>query len=114
VDIDWLDDALPALARLRERPTRFDVIMLTAVWMHLDADERAQAMGAVDALLAGHGLVFLSLRHGRCPPAGACSTYRPPRPSHWRSHMACAAHCSQRSGLMDRTDVHWTNLVLQR
>lgn len=115
VDIDWLDDALPALARLRERPTRFDVIMLTAVWMHLDADERAQAMGAVDALLAGHGLVFLSLRHGPVPAGrrmfdvSAAETIALAEPYGLRS-----AHCSQRSGLMDRTDVHWTNLVLQR
>ncbi|ABF08659.1 class I SAM-dependent methyltransferase [Cupriavidus metallidurans] len=115
VDIDWLDDTLPALARLRERPTRFDVIMLTAVWMHLDADERAQAIGAVDALLADHGLVFLSLRHGPVPAGrrmfdvSAAETIALAEPYGLRS-----AHCSQRSGLMDRTDVHWTNLVLQR
>ncbi|WZB76441.1 methyltransferase domain-containing protein [Achromobacter insuavis] len=34
----------------RPAGTRFDVIMLTAVWMHLDADERARGMAALAAL----------------------------------------------------------------
>ncbi|MBV8158868.1 MAG: class I SAM-dependent methyltransferase [Dyella sp.] len=115
VSIDWLDDSLPALAKLREQSARFDVIMLTAVWMHLDAEERTQAMAAVDTLLADHGLVFLSLRHGPVPAGrrmfdvSAEETIALAAPFGLRS-----AHCSQRSGLMDRTDVHWTNLVLQR
>ncbi|WP_026035992.1 class I SAM-dependent methyltransferase [Cupriavidus sp. BIS7] len=115
VPIEWLDDSLPALAKLREQSVRFDAIMLTAVWMHLDAEERAQAMAAVDALLADHGLVFLSLRHGPVPAGrrmfdvSAEETIALAAPFGMR-----AAHCSQRSGLMDRTDVHWTNLVLQR
>src|ERR1700724_698229 len=33
--IEWLDDSLPELALLRARNERFDVVMLTAVWMHL-------------------------------------------------------------------------------
>jgi hypothetical protein len=32
-----LDDSLPYLARLVQRDERFDVVMLTAVWMHLNA-----------------------------------------------------------------------------
>src|SRR5450755_4779746 len=35
-DIDWLDDSLPSLAVLRARGAKFDLVMLTAVWMHLD------------------------------------------------------------------------------
>src|SRR5207302_10251745 len=34
--IEWLDDSLPDLARLRARDERFDVVMLTAVGMQLD------------------------------------------------------------------------------
>ena len=32
----WSDDALPGLDGLRARGERYDLIMLTAVWMHLD------------------------------------------------------------------------------
>src|SRR5207249_719350 len=45
--IAWLDDSLPLLSRLQPHGAAFDLIMLTAVWMHLDAKERALAMPVV-------------------------------------------------------------------
>ena len=38
--IEWLDDSLPDLAVIRARGEEFDVVMLTAVWMHLDSLQR--------------------------------------------------------------------------
>ena len=63
-DIEWLDDALPDLSKVRGR---FDLILASAVWMHLDADERKQAMVRVAGLLRTGGLLLLSLRHGTVP-----------------------------------------------
>ena len=65
--IEWLDDSLPALAAVRALGRRFDAIMMTAVWMHLDEAERTQAMPIVAALLAPGGALVLSLRHGPVP-----------------------------------------------
>ncbi|WP_459694164.1 methyltransferase domain-containing protein, partial [Achromobacter xylosoxidans] len=65
-NLEWVDDALPELAGLQGR--EFDVIMLTAVWMHLDAHERARGMAALAALLAPGGQILMSLRHGPVPP----------------------------------------------
>jgi SAM-dependent methyltransferase len=65
--ITWIDDALPELAKVHERGERFDLIMLTAVWMHLDAAQRQRAMGRVAGLLRPSGLMALSLRHGPVP-----------------------------------------------
>ena len=42
--IEWVDDGLPNLSHLRTRKEVFDVIMMTGVWMHLDRDDRRQAM----------------------------------------------------------------------
>jgi hypothetical protein len=42
--IEWVDDSLPDLATVRARGEEFEVVMLTAVWMHLDALQRRQAM----------------------------------------------------------------------
>ena len=42
--IEWLDDSLPDLALLLARGEKFDVVMLTAVWMHLDAEQRRRAI----------------------------------------------------------------------
>jgi len=63
--ITWIDDHLPALASLGGR--RFDLVLLTAVWMHLDTAERAPAMRRLAALLAPGGTALLVLRHGPIP-----------------------------------------------
>ena len=65
--IEWLDDSLPELARVRDRNERFDLVMMTAVWMHLDEPERTRAMECVAGLVAPGGLMTLSLRHGPVP-----------------------------------------------
>jgi SAM-dependent methyltransferase len=65
--IEWLDDSLPDLHSLSARGDTFDVVMLTAVWMHLDAAERTRAMPVVAALLRSGGLMALTQRHGPVP-----------------------------------------------
>jgi SAM-dependent methyltransferase len=66
--IEWIDDSLPALARLMRRGGRFDVVMLTAVWIHLDPPQRQEAMPRVASLLRPGGVLLLTLRHGPAPP----------------------------------------------
>jgi 2-polyprenyl-3-methyl-5-hydroxy-6-metoxy-1,4-benzoquinol methylase len=66
--IEWLDDSLPDLASLRARGEQFDVVMLTAVWMHLDEQQRRRAIGNVAALVGGGGVMIMTLRHGPVPP----------------------------------------------
>jgi len=83
--ITWLDDALPDLAVLHERRERFDFILISGVWFHLDAAERKQAMSRVSSLLNRAALLALSLRHGRSRRAGVCSTSRLTRPLRWRA-----------------------------
>lgn len=65
--IGWLEDALPNLDAVMGLGQRFDVIMLSAVWMHLDEAERGIAMPKVASLLAPGGVMVLSLRHGPVP-----------------------------------------------
>jgi SAM-dependent methyltransferase len=65
--IEWLDDSLPDLALLRARGVPFDLVMLTAVWMHLDAAQRRRAMPNIAALARPGGTVIMKLRHGPVP-----------------------------------------------
>ena len=65
--IEWLDDSLPDLALLLSRGESFDVVMLTAVWMHLDAAQRQRAMPKVASLLKPGGVMSISLRYGPVP-----------------------------------------------
>jgi SAM-dependent methyltransferase len=65
--IEWLDDSLPELALLRARVAAFDVVMLTAVWMHLDERQRQLAMPHVASLVRPGGVMIMSLRYGPVP-----------------------------------------------
>jgi SAM-dependent methyltransferase len=65
--IEWIDDSLPDLPVLSSRGQTFDVVTLTAVWMHLDAAERMRAMPVVAALVRSGGLMVLTQRHGPVP-----------------------------------------------
>lgn len=49
--IEWIDDGLPGLDVLRSRQRTFDLVMLTAVWMHLDEGQRQRAMPNVSSLV---------------------------------------------------------------
>ena len=66
-NIDWLDDGLPELAVLRGQGDRFDVVMMTAVWMHLDEAERRRGMPNVASLLRQGGVLAMTLRYGPVP-----------------------------------------------
>lgn len=62
--ITWLDDSLPELKKLRALDQRFDLILMSAVWMHLPASQHQRAMRIVSELLAPGGLLVISLRQG--------------------------------------------------
>ncbi|WP_316190417.1 class I SAM-dependent methyltransferase [Bradyrhizobium sp. SZCCHNS2096] len=66
--ITWIDDSLPELAALRSRAQAFDLVMLTAVFMHLDAEQRARAMPNIASQIAPGGRLIIRLRHGPVPP----------------------------------------------
>ena len=69
--IEWINDCLPDLAAIRSRGQQFDLVMITAVWMHLDEQERRRAMPHVASLLRRGGVLTMSLRHGPAPAGRA-------------------------------------------
>ena len=66
--ITWVDDCLPDLSSVVNKHQSFDMILLTAVWMHLTKDEREKGMPVLGSLTKPGGLLFLTLRHGPVPP----------------------------------------------
>lgn len=66
-NIEWVDDSLPGLARLLNRQATFDVVMLNAVWMHLDEEQRELSMGNISRLIHAGSTLFITLRHGPVP-----------------------------------------------
>jgi SAM-dependent methyltransferase len=65
--IEWLDDSLPQLALVRSKGEPFDLILLSAVWMHFDPEQRRQAMATLAALLRTDGTLIMRIRHGPVP-----------------------------------------------
>jgi len=111
--VEWVDDALPALS-LHQCPGRFDAVFATAVWMHLDAEERGLAMARIAALLMPDGQFFVNLRHGPVPDGrhmfdvSAAETVEL-----GVAHGLQTLLSSERSDLHGRDGVRWSSLVLQ-
>lgn len=65
--ISWLDDSLPELAVVRKLKRNFDLVMISAVWMHLDENARQRAMLHISSIMAPGARLFMTLRHGPVP-----------------------------------------------
>ena len=58
-----------AYADTRASGETFDLIVLSAVWMHVKPDERQQALATLASLLKPGGRIYLTLRIGPSEPA---------------------------------------------
>ncbi|RQO79571.1 bifunctional 2-polyprenyl-6-hydroxyphenol methylase/3-demethylubiquinol 3-O-methyltransferase UbiG [Acidovorax sp. FJL06] len=112
--IEWVDDHLPALAVLRAGGRRFDLVLLTAVWMHLDDAERAAAMPAVAELLAPGALLVISLRHGPVPAGRRMFDVSAEETMALGArHGLALVHHGTRGDAQGRADVHWSIVGLR-
>lgn len=112
--IAWLDDGLPELAGVLARRETFDRIYLTAVWMHLDAPERAVAMARLGSLLGPRGLIIMSLRHGPIPVGRRMFDVSPDETVSLAQRCGlCVVHRSERDDMLGRRDVTWSILAFQ-
>ncbi|MEZ9593602.1 class I SAM-dependent methyltransferase [Shewanella sp. 10N.261.52.F9] len=70
LNVTWIQDSLPALntlnetADLNQANLRFKLILLSAVWMHIPASQRLQALTRLAELLEPQGKLIITLRHG--------------------------------------------------
>jgi SAM-dependent methyltransferase len=113
--VRWIDDSLPALQVLRAQNDRYDLMLFSAVWMHLDRTERADGMAALAALLAPGGVAILSLRHGPVPPGRRMFEVSAEETvALGREHGLAQRHCGRREDVQGRADVHWSVVALQR
>jgi len=109
--IEWVDAALPALTGLRGP---FDLVLLSAVWMHLDSRERGGAMRRVAELTAPGGCVAISLRHGP-PPAGRrmFAVSADETTSLAERFDLTLVHRGEGPDRLSRAEVRWSSLVFR-
>ena len=62
--VTWCNASLPALTALPQAPKTYDLILLSAVWMHLPEAERPPALKRLADLLSVSGKMYISLRFG--------------------------------------------------
>lgn len=68
-NISWIKDALPELPRTISLGQTFDIVLLCAVWQHLDDAERRLALAALRSVTTVGGKIFISIRHGPGAPS---------------------------------------------
>jgi 2-polyprenyl-3-methyl-5-hydroxy-6-metoxy-1,4-benzoquinol methylase len=71
--IEWVEDRLPALKAVEKLGHRYDLILLSAVWMHVAPQNREPALRKMIGLLKSGGKIVITLRQG--PPADGRTMY---------------------------------------
>ncbi|MFE3205590.1 class I SAM-dependent methyltransferase [Embleya sp. NPDC059237] len=111
VGIEWVDDALPDLAGVCGR---YDLVLLSAVWMHLDAAERACGMRRVGELTAPAGRVAMSIRRGPVPEGRRMFAVPVDETIALASRSGLAlVRRGEESDRLGRGDVYWDTLVFR-
>ena len=113
--VQFMDDALPGLNKLRATSHRFDLILLSAVWMHIPPKERERAFRVISDLLAPGGMLVMSLR--------LASVEQPERGFFHVSADEVAGYAARRAiavvqqteepDALGRAEVSWRTLVLK-
>lgn len=112
--IHWLDDRLPSLVRVHERGIAYDLILLSAVWMHVPPKDRERAFRKIVTLLKPGGLLLMSLREG--PSETDRSMWPAPLgeiESLARTHGLILLKSTTSSDQIGRPDVTWTSVALR-
>lgn len=112
--IRWLDDRLPDLKNIFRTGLTFDLIWLSAVWMHVPPTSRPRAFRKLVTLLRPGGRIMMSLRHGPAPAE------REMYPTHLdeveklaRAHGLAITGASRSADRLGREDVMWRTVWLQ-
>ncbi len=113
-DIRWLDDRLPDLNQVHQTGLPFDLILLSAVWMHVPPAVRPRAFRKLVTLLKPGGVLLLSLRDGPSDldrpmwpaPAGEIEALA-------RSHGLAVLKSVSQPDALGRPDVQWVSMCLR-
>jgi SAM-dependent methyltransferase len=112
-EIEWRQDSLPGLAETRASGETFDLIILSAVWMHVKPDERQKALETLANLLKPGGRIYLTLRIGPSEPARGI--YRVSEEALQDQIAALsleAEKLDEQADLLGRTNIRWVAMSI--
>ena len=110
----WMDDALPDLRALRALGRRFDLILLSAVWMHVAPKVRERAFRILSELLNPSGLLVISLRRGGDAAENAARGFHDTSAEEiigFANRRAIALRSRSTQPDLTRPGIHWETLV---
>lgn len=110
--ITWLADSLPELAQVRRLGLAYDLILLSAVWMHVAPPSRERALRKLATLLAPNGRIAISLRLGQPDAARAMHAVSLPElASTARQFGLRLIRATDSEDKLGRASVAWTTAV---
>ncbi len=110
----WIDDRLPDLAATLRLGLTFDVIMLSAVWMHLAPGDRPRALRKLTSLLKPGGVIALTLRHGLAElERGMHEVSLAEVKTLARDHGLAVVRTGEAGDGLGRAGVSWTQVALR-
>ena len=113
--IQWMADSLPDLRSVIRTGNTFDLIWLSAVWMHITpGDERARVFRKLVTLLRPSGQIMITLRKGPSPdnrPMHVTSAEEVEKLA--RAHGLITTRHVAAPDALARGDVSWETLWLQ-
>lgn len=114
-DIEWRLDRLPNLQHVVTSGDRFDLIVLSAVWMHVQPEERNTSLNVISGLLNQDGVIYLTLRIG---PADADRGIFPVTVSEVeriaKSLNLYASKIDEQNDLLGRPEIRWISMIISR
>ncbi|MGH8194855.1 MAG: methyltransferase domain-containing protein [Woeseiaceae bacterium] len=111
--INWINDQLPSLEATHRLGQTFDLIWLSAVWMHVAPRERARAFRKLVTLLRPGGRLMISLRHGLMDLGRTGHPVSAPEIERLAAHHGLQVLLvREQADALGRLDVTWTTVVL--
>ena len=111
--VRWLDDSLPNLSSVESLQIRFDLILLSAVWMHVPVSQRERAFRKLTNLLKPGGKLVITLRHGTSPDARSMWPVSLDEIKGFATKFGVVVHTfEQDADQLNRADVTWETVVL--
>ncbi len=113
--VQWINDRLPDLKLVHRLNWGFDVILVSAVWMHLAEPDRVRAFESLYTLLNPAGILIISFRNGTAAdgPAMYPVTVAEIRDMARLFKLGVLIDI-QNDDMYNRTDVRWQTVVMRR
>jgi len=112
--IQWIRDKLPTLKKVFDLNLKFDLILLSAVWIHVAPKDRERAFRKLSNLLKPGGIIVISLRHGPCPDKRTIYPGTVEELKQLANHFLWeVVLVTESKDQLQRSDVFWSTVVLR-